>query len=690
MKKQIMKSFTLLMSLGLGLASANQSLEEQKQLDERVESLESRKGLEVFGVINGEFMRSEVYGLANMGEDPTQIGFVDPYAERMEKKQVTWLDLGLNFRPYETTQAKAIVRFSQDWQTFFASRSRPVSVRWLSMDGKFNKMISYNVGDFKQKYSPLTLWTPELEFIMEPKIFARDREELQYEHFLGDNERVLQGANVNFTSGSLGDVAEVRLDGLFSRVRRSEFLDAQGKQGQEAGYKSDFENLVAATQLEALFIDNIFVGGGFLYNYDQEGTYLFEDQIDQEAFGATPGAPGTTISQNGQSPTTILSTQVTSVKAGVDIAGFVGLDFLKAEILAEVANSKQKQTFASAAIEAEDANVLPEDLNGQALWAELGLGYESEIVNVNSTTRMIQNNDKFRNPFAQSTSFVGERILNSSNDNSDGTLYSTLDALYHGVSHYSPTSYETTYQAAPYEKNSYTNSIQYGNVNQDPAVQATLPSGLATANRKGLTENLSVDAMNGGVKVEVAYKALEINNPVETSDASNSYSTTAKYTQIGAGVGSDLGQFIPNYEFPLEISGAFTQDVTKSSQLITQNSDGAVLYNGETTEYISTLVQSGAYFKVHRLFALLGGWQQLTKENNQLSGSLNKFKTVESYWRAGGEFVIGDNAYFITSAGLLTVEQTNDTPDPVDANLRTVSNGDFTQFITQFKIRADF
>ena len=679
-KNQIMKSFTFLMTLGLGLASAT-ALDGQKKLDEKIETMESRAGLEVFGAIHSEFLRSEVEGDFTKNIDPSVMGKVDRYSEKMEKTQVTRLDLGLNFRPFENTQAKAIMRFSQDWQTFFASRSRPVGVRWLSMDGKFNKMVSFNVGDFKQKYSPLTLWSPELEFILEPKIFGRDRQELMDEHFLSDNERVLQGANLNISIPVVENVAELRIDGLFSRVRRSEFLDNNGKQSKESNFKSDLENFVGATQIEVLAMNNVFIGGGFLFNYDQAGTFLNENQIvdslgnlsyaangidfnsDTPEIDSIPA--GYSYSQNGNYVATLKETKVVSGKAGVDIAGFVGLDFLTAEVLAEFAQSTQSFDYVSSSAE-DAAIVLSENITGTAMWTELGLGYTQGDVDAQLKARMIQNQAAFSNPFAQSTSWVPERIMNTSNDNGSNALYSSLDALYHGVSHYSPTIYETANQNAPYEKNSYTNSIQYGQVASDPALQSVLPNGLATANRKGITANLTSDYLGGGTKVEVAYKGLKSNEA--TGAILNS-----TYDQVGFGVGVDVSKFLAGYDFPLELTAAVTKDDITHLSLL-----------GAQSNITNALFQAGIYLKVHRLFAVLGGYQQLKSDTEQLGVSM--LNVTESYWRGGVEFSIGENAYFVTSVGQVDVEQAF-TPALI-GNPATI--GEFSQFITQFKIHADF
>lgn len=702
MKKQILNSFLILSTFGLGWASANNSLETQESIEEKIERFEAQSGLEVFGTVHGEFFRSEVDGdLFQSEANQTQllnegkIAQVDAYGEKVEKTQVTRFDLGFNFRPYENTQAKALLRFSQDWQTFFASRSRPVSVRWLSMEGSFNKMFKYNVGDFKQKYSPLTLWTPELEFIMEPKMFARDRQELMREHFLDGNERLLQGANMNFTSGNLGDIAELRLDGLFSRVRRAEYLDSEGKQSKEANYKSDFENFVAATQFEALIMDNVFIGAGFLYNFDQDGTFLTEDQLTEaqalnirEEDALINNIDPTMISQNGNTPLVRTNTQVISGKGGIDIAGLSGLKSMTIEVLGEFAQSVQSFDYANSARELE-AEPLQDDVTGTAMWAELGLGYSTEMMEVSSNSKFINNEQDYRNPFAQSTQFVPERIMNTSNDDGTNALYSSLDALYHGVSHYSPTVYETANQVAPYEKNSYTNSIQYGDVAVDRNLQNTLASGLATANRVGLIQDIGFDLLDGGVQVKLAYKGLAQASPVVTVvDSVTSFANDTEFEQMALGLGVDASKFI-SYDHPLEVTASYTKDVANTNSTLTDVNGVTDL--GETNVYTSELIQFGAYFKVHRLFALLGGFQTLTGTNETFSDpsftSIEDTRT-ETYWRAGGEFAVGQNAYFMITSGILSVDA--DAVFTASDGTEIQRSGSFSQLISQFKIRADF
>ena len=54
----------------------------------------------------------------------------------------------------------------------FSSLKNPIFSRWISLNGDYKHIFTYDVGDFRQKYSPLTLYSPDLDIRFEPEIFA--------------------------------------------------------------------------------------------------------------------------------------------------------------------------------------------------------------------------------------------------------------------------------------------------------------------------------------------------------------------------------------------------------------------------------------------------------------------------------------------------------------------------------------
>jgi hypothetical protein len=76
------------------------------------ERILAKNGIEIGGEINAEYFNSGLEGSA----------VVDTLYS-YETTQFTSFDLDMRYRPYNFVGARALLRFHQDWQTFFANRS---------------------------------------------------------------------------------------------------------------------------------------------------------------------------------------------------------------------------------------------------------------------------------------------------------------------------------------------------------------------------------------------------------------------------------------------------------------------------------------------------------------------------------------------------------------------------------------
>ena len=65
----------------------------------------------------------------------------------------THLDFDIKARPMKHS-ARVMFRMHQNWQNFFSDISNPIFSRWISDDGNPLDMFRFNIGDFKEKYSP--------------------------------------------------------------------------------------------------------------------------------------------------------------------------------------------------------------------------------------------------------------------------------------------------------------------------------------------------------------------------------------------------------------------------------------------------------------------------------------------------------------------------------------------------------
>jgi len=102
-------------------------------------------------------------------------------------------DLTLRFsvRPSNETKATFDLRFHKDWQSAYREGNNSPIIRWWSYDGNIlDKTLKFNLGTMRIAYTPLTIYLPEPNLIMEPEIFAELKKEAMEERYLdGTNRR---------------------------------------------------------------------------------------------------------------------------------------------------------------------------------------------------------------------------------------------------------------------------------------------------------------------------------------------------------------------------------------------------------------------------------------------------------------------------------------------------------------------
>lgn len=679
--------------LGAGaaaLAVTAQPLSER--MDDAYERVLSKNGIEIGGQINSEYFNSDVSGSAT---NPNRYSF--------ETTQYTSFDLDMQYRPYDFISARTDLRFYQDWQTFFATRSRILAARWLSVDGNIHNMLGFNAGDFKQKYSPLTLWAPELDLLYEPDIFARARESLMDEQFLGGNDRVLQGLNLNFAKRFDFPVNEVRVDGIASRVRRGEYLDDKGAQG--IGFaKSDMDRFFFAGNGELFVKSNLFLGGSYLALVDDRDSYRLVEHSSYYNQGLQDLGASLPVgfSLNENDSVIARDLRVASGRAGVDLAGFLGKENLTLEVLGEYALSTESDRYAwhfkkdslpGGPVTYSDNEIpAPAGKDGKAMTLELGAGYQpaDSGYGIQLTADYLRNEAAFLNPLAQSPTFVPTRVMNTENDTGNGALYSTFDALYDGVYKFSPAESSTVNQQAPYTKLAYNNGIfspeDLARFNGDPLVQLALPFGLATPNRSGLNARLSGHWRH---IVHATVQAAMLDE-MEGQGALPKRS----YSQYGGGVKLELGRWL-NIS-PLDFSASFTQNKS------TRDKTAGDLASPDVS---TDLLMLGFHWSFFTKWGLLAGYQQANLTTARFAaekGATDAAVHVYQYdvdmpqknLRAGLEYALTSKAYLMVGGGFIAVEYkaknkgtTANAEGPVAA--RDVDR-DFSQLLSQAVIRVKF
>ena len=193
-------------------------------------------------------------------------------------------DFNFGFRPYESVRANAMLRLYAGMQDYFASAAKIIEVPWLNVEGQIGNNFHWIVGDFRQQYSPLTLFAPDIDILYEPQIFARKRHMAEKQQLLEGNQRNLQGANLQFRM-DLNDIfGQVRAEGIFARVNRAQMIDLSGAEGNILPNDSlpgvtqaaNTDKFLVAGNLELLPLkQNAYLGGTMMYIFDNEDSYTY-------------------------------------------------------------------------------------------------------------------------------------------------------------------------------------------------------------------------------------------------------------------------------------------------------------------------------------------------------------------------------------------------------------------------------
>ena len=135
------------------------------------------------------------------------------------------LDLAVNAQPNENTEIQGILRLRNEFGGFFGA-GVTVEIRELWARGTIANKLKYRVGDFDHVMTPFTFYNAEEEgMINEPEVFRPNKEVIYYEQFYGpNNERRLQGANLEFGLDFASVLKDMDLMGFVARIRGTDFF----------------------------------------------------------------------------------------------------------------------------------------------------------------------------------------------------------------------------------------------------------------------------------------------------------------------------------------------------------------------------------------------------------------------------------------------------------------------------------
>lgn len=572
----MLRRIALLISVGL-ILSVNAEENKLDKVKTGLDNIMARAGIS----FNGEF-KSQYFGAKIDGPG------ADSTLKQSEANEYTSVDFDITARPNTALTGRLIFRMHQNWQNFFSDIANPIFTRWISIDGNPKGIFRFNVGNFKQKYSPLTLYTPEIDIMYEPFIFERMRKLAQDEFFLDDNNRVLQGINLGFDAEVAPIFNEAHVGIIGSRLRSVEVQAANGNKSVES-FETDslMSKYFTGVNLDLTFLKGVNLGGTFLYIFDHKASH-------------------TALTTDSGADTMAQRTAVFSLRPGIDLAKTFDMsEALDLSLSTEFAVSNDGSAYYTTGTgpkELKDSVIA-----GTAINIAANAGFKAGTAfGFKLKANLISNNKYFRNELAQSPSFIGQRIMNVENDNKGIDHYSTYDALYHSVFKFIYKEGASSTVKGPSMKNSYYNGVlSKGEMERlekeeglDRSLQLVLPYGMATPNRVGLTSDLTMSLLNNGIEVKGLFKSL--NEQVAIKDTAG-YEKT-KYSEFGAGAKIEFSNLIKPMKLPCNVSLSFVKSTA--------------LNEGDLSkfDFTSTFINAGFYWKFYKRAAVLGGFQSITDQ----------------------------------------------------------------------------
>lgn len=620
----MLRRIVTLLSFGL-VVGVNADQKKLDKIQKTLDDIMAKAGISIGGEFRSQYFSSELDGDS-----------IASSTRRIETNEYTSVDFDIKARPNEVVSARVMFRMHQNWQNFFSDVTNPIFTRWISIDGNPLGMFRFNVGDFKEKYSPLTLWAPEIDIMYEPNVFARMRRYAMDELFLGDNSRVLQGVNFGFDAEVEPLFNEFHFALTGARLMSTETSSTANSNIPLFIQKADMTKYFTGANLDMIFLKGINIGGSLIHVFDNRKSFK-GDSITAD-----------TMAQR---------TTVLSFRPGLDITRTFNLpELLTLKLSAEMAVSiDDTVAYDTVGSDEDDKPVMdfvnPDNIKGLAVSVNGKFGLQpSNAFGLMINASLIANEQNYRNIMAQSPTFVGDRIMNVEADGYK-KFYSPFDALYNQVFKFTPVKNTNGYQKAPYMKTSYTNSIfmqdSLKNIiyAMDPSFQLVMPLGPATPNRIGLTSDLTVSLVNNSIELKGLFTKLN-----QMSEEMLDSFTLAKteFSQIGGGLKIDISKMTDAIKYPLEISGSMTMSAAKNST------------EDMPWEIKSNLVNIGLYYQFWKRTSLLGGIQLINNKASYLSfeDEIEEMEVLQkmTHWSAGLEWKVSDGASVVGTFGKLIVD----------------------------------
>jgi hypothetical protein len=660
----MLRKIVTLISIGLIAGVSAENSDKLDQIQKSLDKIVSKAGISFDGEVKSQYLSSHISG---DGSNTT----VD---RQNESNEFTSVDFDIKARPNEMISGRVNFRMHQNWQNFFSDVGNPIFTRWISIDANVKDMVSFHVGDFKDKYSPLTLSSPDIEILNEPYIFSRQRQIAMDEQFVGNNDRVLQGINLKIDAEIVPLFNEFHLGLIGSRLRNIETDVKNGSKVTSLIQACELAKYFVGGNLDLTLLKGINLGGTYLYIFDQKNSYRGTDSA------------ANVLAQR---------TNIISGRPGIDITKLFGVEDITLKFNSEVAVSMDDSTrYDSTGVDTSGKvikSLTSSSINGSAIniSGEVGIS-PSNFWGITLDGSFIMNSKNYRNELAQSPSFIGDRIMNKENNSktllSYNSLYNTFDALDHYVFKFAPVASgpSNRWSKAPFSKNSYGRSIytqdelseMVDSSYFDPALQLVMPFGPATPNRVGISLNLKGSVLNNGIEVTGLLTSLKEKDEVSSVYNPNKIAPKADFSQLGGGVKVDFSKMIPVFKYPFEISGSYVMSGKKRAAL--DSIDKKYLIE-------SNLLNAGLYYKFYKRAALLAGYQLINNKSVFADTSVTKLAMGNRAF--GIEWKVSDGAEVVATYGQMLLSS----PERIGAGNVVVSKEiDVCQDVIDLSLRIRF
>ncbi len=630
-----------------------------KEIESKLNSILNKAGIQLSGTFRSQYLSSTI-------DDKSGDSVVNYSSKTNESNEYTSVDFDITARPNDALCGRLIFRMHQNWQNFFSDIANPIFSRWISIDGNVKEMFRFNVGDFRQHYSPLTLWSPDIEILYEPEIFASKRREAMKEVFLGNNDRILQGVNFNLDAEVVPIFNEMHFNVNAARLRLNNTNWTNGSAVADRFEGSDMDRYEIGTNLDVLALRGLGVGGTFLSIFDYIPTYN----------GSIEKARVLSDTRRGF---------VYGGRIAPDSRIFLDADAFLIGLYAEVMNSSNLDTAWYTVDAASGDSTLHETIKSgialdAALKGKIKLGKEGTV---SFSVGFMNNDNDYINEMAQSPTFMGQRIMNIENDyESKGQLYTTYDALYNYVFKFAPSS-NNKWTKEPHRKISYLNAILTRDeieskvdftagpslLKLDPALQLVFPYGPATPNRTGPKFDVNLKLFNNGVDIG-AYGAI-----LSEIDPDTLYSSEkTSFMRVGGGFCIDVATWAKALN-SFKISVGYSLESAKNGKVMTGTETNAFESNNGFFNF-------GIYYNFWKRFSVLAGHQQIINET-KISDFTETY--IQGHFAAGLEYRVNNASSVTCRLGRLGARY-KDSSQTEEANkLRK-----FNIWQTEFFLTVDF